>query len=56
MHDIFKKIHGLGTAEAALGRVGRVGVSEHDSGVLRQEVHLTARYRDNGSFVLSIKS
>ena len=41
--------HGLGTAEAALGRVGRVGVGEHTEVVSGREVHLIARYRENAS-------
>ena len=34
--------HGLSTAEAALGRVGRVGVGEHDEGVADRQ--RTARF------------
>ena len=30
--------HGLSTAEAALGRLGRVGVGEHDEGVADRQV------------------
>ena len=41
--------HGLGTAEAAHDRVGKVGVGEHDEAVSGREVHLIARYRENGS-------
>ena len=41
--------HGLGTAEAALGRVDRVGVGEHTEVVSGREVHLIARYRENAS-------
>ena len=38
--------HGLSTAEAALGRVGRVGVGEHDEGVANRQVSPMARYRE----------
>ena len=40
--------HGLSTAEAALGRVGRVGVGEHDEGVADRQVSPIARYREKG--------
>ena len=40
---------GLSTAEAALGRVGRVGVGEHDEGVADRQVSSIARYREKGS-------
>ena len=38
----------LGTAEAALGRVDRTGVCEHDEGVACRRVDLIARYREKG--------
>ena len=41
--------HGLSTAEAALGRVGRVRVGEHDEGVADRQVSPIARYREKGS-------
>ena len=41
--------HGLSTAEAALGRVGRVGVGKHDEGVADRQVSPIARYRGKGS-------
>ena len=39
----------MSTAEAALGRVGRVGVGEHDEGVAGRQVSPIARHRENGS-------
>ena len=39
----------MSTAEAALGRVGRVGVGEHDEGVADRQVSPFARYREKGS-------
>ena len=36
----------LGTAEAALGRVGRAGVCEHDEGVACRRVDIIASYRE----------
>ena len=41
--------HGLSTAEAALGRVGRAGVGEHDDGVADRQVSPIARYREKDS-------
>ena len=41
--------NGLSTAEAAFGRVGRVGVGEHDEGVADRQVSPIARYREKGS-------
>ena len=41
--------HGLSTAEAAFGRVGRVGVGEHDEGVADRQVSPIVRYREEGS-------
>ena len=38
----------LGTSEAALGRVGRAGVCEHDEGVACRRVDLIASYREKG--------
>ena len=38
----------LGTAEAALGRVDRAGVCEHDEGVACRRVDLIASYREKG--------
>ena len=38
----------LGTAKAALGRVGRAGVCEHDEGVACRRVDLVASYREKG--------
>ena len=38
----------LGTAEAALGRVGRAGVCEHDEGAACRRVDLIASYREKG--------
>ena len=38
----------LGTAEAALGRVGRAGVCEHDEGGACRRVDLIASYREKG--------
>ena len=38
----------LGTAEPALGRVGRAGVCEHDEGVACRRVDLVASYREKG--------
>ena len=38
----------LGTAEAALGRVGKAGVCEHDEGVACRRVDLIASYREKG--------
>ena len=38
----------LGTAEAALGRVGRAGVCEYDEGVACRRVDLIASYREKG--------
>ena len=38
----------LGTAEAALGRVGRAGVCEHDEGVACRRVDLIASYHEKG--------
>ena len=38
----------LGTAEAALSRVGRAGVCEHDEGVACRRVDLIASYRGKG--------
>ena len=35
--------------EAALSRVGRVGVGEHDEGVADRQVSPIARYREKGS-------
>ena len=40
--------HGLSTAEAALGRVGRVGVGEHDEGVADRQVPRITRFREKG--------
>ena len=40
--------HELGTAEFALGRVGRTGVGEHDEGVACRRVDLIASYREKG--------
>ena len=52
-HEILNKHtpvrHGLSTAEAALGRVGRVGVGEHDEVVADRQVAPIARYREKGS-------
>ena len=52
-YEILKKHtpvrHGLSTAEAALGRVGRVGIGEHDEGVADRQVSPIARYRKKGS-------
>ena len=39
----------MSTAEAALGRVGRVGVGEHDEVVADRQVAPIARYREKGS-------
>ena len=41
--------HGLSMGEAALSRVGRVGVGEHDEGVADRQVSPFARYREKGS-------
>ena len=41
--------HGLSMGEAALSRVGRVGVGEHDEGVADRQVSPVARYREKGS-------
>ena len=41
--------HGLSTAKAALGRVGRVGVGENDEGVADRQAPPMARYREKGS-------
>ena len=41
--------HGLSTAETALGRVGRVGVGEHDGGVADSQVSPIARNREKCS-------
>ena len=41
--------HGLSTAEAALGRVDRVGVGEHDEEVADRQVSPIARYREKSS-------
>ena len=40
--------HELGTAETALGRVGRAGVGEHDEGVACRRVDVIASYREKG--------
>ena len=47
--------HGLSTAEAALGRVGRVRVGEHDEGDADRQVSPIARYREKGSNLPSRK-
>ena len=39
----------MSTAEAALGRLGRVGVGEHDEGIADRQVSPIARYREKGS-------
>ena len=39
----------MSTAEAALGRVGRVGVGEDNEGVADHQVSPNARYRGKGS-------
>ena len=39
----------MSTAEAALGRLGRVGVGEHDEGIADRQVSPIARYREEGS-------
>ena len=41
----------LGTAEAALGRVGRAGVCEHHEGVACRRVDLIASYREKGEIL-----
>ena len=46
----------MSTAEAALGRVGRVGVGEHDEGVADRQVSPIARYREKGSNLPSRKA
>lgn len=53
-HEILKKKctrarHGLGTAEAAHGGAGRVGVGEHDEEVADRQAGLIAWYRGNDS-------
>ena len=45
----------VGTAEAALGRVGRAGVCEHDEGVACRRVDLIASYREKGKNLRSRK-
>ena len=40
--------HELGTAEAALGRVGRARFCEHGEGVACRRVDLIASYREKG--------
>ena len=41
----------MSTAEAALGRVGRLGVGEHDEGVPERQVSPIASYREKGSIL-----
>ena len=41
---------GLGTTEAAFGRVGRVGVGEHEEGVSGREVRGIARMAERYPF------
>lgn len=52
-HEILKEHtsvrHGLTTAEAAFGRVGRVRVGERDEGVADRQVSPIVRYRKKGS-------
>ena len=48
--------HGLSTAEAVLGRVGRVGVGEHDEVVADRQVSPIARYREKGANYLLRKA
>ena len=48
--------HCLSTVEAALGRVGRVGVGEHDEGVADCQVSPIARYGEKGSNLPSRKA
>ena len=47
---------GLTTAEATLGRVGRVRVGEHDEGDADRQVSPIARYREKGSNLPSRKA
>ena len=39
----------MSTAEASLGKVGRVGVGEHDERAADRRVSPIARYREKGS-------